>query len=870
MAPPPNNNPAALPAHPTPGENGAPPWLLSLDEIEGTALPLVGGKAFRLAVLKRHGFQVPPGLVLTTHFFETQLKQAKFMPLWAGTPDVAVTAEALSWLADALKLKPLGRELTEALQSRLAAVLPGVETFAVRSSVIDEDQHDHTFAGIHLTELQVPRSALSIAITRCWASALAEPAIKYRQVHGMSIQGIQIAVLIQPMLTPQSSGVGFTLNPLTGSRDELVIEAVWGLGQALVSGDIQPYFYKLANQPPDYPLIEHQPGSKPAASPEKEDPLTPAEIIELAGQLGQIQALMGEAQDVEWARQAETFLILQTRPVTALPEPPQGVDQEWARSDLAGPLPELPSPFFGSLLERSQAEPVRLFKEMGLKMDKLGPYQKLILGRPYLNLTMLRRVASQMGINPESFLQLIGYAHPKATSRLLSINWKIAWQTRQIYQAALKQIRQPRPYLQKSHLLLEELAQLQAESSASENASMLRQLGQLSKIFASLEIAQLNLLLNKAIVTGCGAWLLASLGRSPNALLTGLALQGLDTEVSRLHRALRALAAACDEPAKQYLQEAGETPDYRHLSETFKQAFEALLQQYGHRATYEADPAQPRYAEDPTPLLHLLKHTLTNGSSETRDPPLAHETLPALSAWRRWLVKPVTSRLHQLLLMQDELDSLKARAAALCRQWGLAVGRAWVATGWLEAAGDIFWLTWEEIERTLIAQASVAITLSSTIQARKEVYHNHSQIQMPFYLKDSEIPALQFGLASATPGGFDVITGLPISPGQARGTVVVIHHPSEFQRLADEVILVMSSTDPAWLALLHQAAGLIVETGGLLSHGSVIAREYGLPAVANIPDATRRFHTGDKVLLDGSTGIVQLLEVSASASERSG
>ncbi|MCB0226321.1 MAG: hypothetical protein KDI02_21700, partial [Anaerolineae bacterium] len=112
----------------------------------------------------------------------------------------------------------------------------------------------------------------------------------------------------------------------------------------------------------------------------------------------------------------------------------------------------------------------------------------------------------------------------------------------------------------------------------------------------------------------------------------------------------------------------------------------------------------------------------------------------------------------------------------------------------------------------------------------------------------------------------DVFIGLPISPGQARGVVVVVRHPDEFNQIADNVILVMPSTDPAWLALLSSAAGLIVETGGLLSHGSVIAREYGLPAVANIPQATQRFQTGDTVLVDGSTGVIQLLEPSRSPS----
>jgi pyruvate,water dikinase len=131
---------------------------------------------------------------------------------------------------------------------------------------------------------------------------------------------------------------------------------------------------------------------------------------------------------------------------------------------------------------------------------------------------------------------------------------------------------------------------------------------------------------------------------------------------------------------------------------------------------------------------------------------------------------------------------------------------------------------------------------------------------MPYSLHESQIPAIQLGVGLLAEATSDVLVGLPISPGQMRGTVLVLHHPDEFEQIADDIILVTPSTDPAWLPLLHLASGLIVEMGGLLSHGSVIAREYGLPAVANIANATQIFQTGDNVLVDGSTGIVQILE----------
>jgi pyruvate,water dikinase len=831
----------------------AAPWVLSLEQIDGATLPLVGGKAYRLAQLKQHGFKVPSGLVLTTHFFESQIQHTKLIPLWAGSPDIAVTAEALLWLADALKTKPLAPHLSQALQTALNDTLPDSQNFAVRSSVIDEDQHDHTFAGMHLTELGVPRSALPIAITRCWASALRGPAIKYRQAHGMSIQSIRVAVLIQPMLTPRSAGVAFTANPITGARNEVVIEATWGLSHRLVSGEIQPHFYRLSNQPPDYALIEQKPGAvRPAAAPHN-GPLAPEEITRLAELLVQIQALMGQAQDVEWALQHDAFFVLQTRPIAAPPEPSLTVDQEWTRAGYLDSLPDLPSPLFGALLERAQPQLLLFFNQLGFDLKGAGPYEKLILGRPYLNLTLLKTVLAQLGWRPDHFLRAIGYIPVDTTPAKISLfNGATVWRANRHYRLLFKQLRELRRQTHLIQTMTQHINPFQPDASP---ADLLHQLAQQDKVFAALATAYAQVTLGIGLVSSLGSALLAPVTKSPIQTLYLIAQQGVKTRRAELAESVNVLSQ--DEQVNAYLNSQVEmVPDKPPIPAALKN----WLAGYGHWAGYEADPACPRYGDDPAALLNLWQSQQQIAALDA-----ARQKLPSINAWRAWAARPLINLLQRLLVLRETLDESRAEAMAALRRWHVVLGQKWRDQGRLEQPQDIFWLSLAEIEQAIMKETGQVLTLVSIVQARKETYAGYAKTQMPLLLRDSQIPQLQWGgglVADTT----EVMIGLPISPGQARGVVVVVHHPDEIEPLAETpMIFVMPSTDPAWLAHLHLASGLIVETGGLLSHGSIIAREYGLPAVANIPQATGRLRTGDVVLVDGSTGIVQVLERASNA-----
>jgi phosphohistidine swiveling domain-containing protein len=410
-------------------------------------------------------------------------------------------------------------------------------------------------------------------------------------------------------------------------------------------------------------------------------------------------------------------------------------------------------------------------------------------------------------------------------------------------------------------------------------ASLLVQLRQHERLYNELFNTNLGLALSISAATAVGSSLIAPLTKTPAIVISALALKDIKTSDVDLNQALLHLSGLVRQQPQlpSYLERPGEFSP----PPEFQAEFDRLLAQYGHRATYETDMGWPRYLDDPAPLLSIIRRyaqsdSVEASSGKTAKAEVSWRTLIGEGQdvqrwlpWRYWLAAPFIRTLRHLLVMRDELNNAKARGMAACRRWDLALGQKWVERGWLAQPADIFWLTLEEVERTLIVEDDAGIALSSIVQARKETYQTYAETKMPFRLQESQIPAIQLGVGLLAETPSDVLVGLPISPGQARGTVLVLHHPDEFQRVADDIILVTPSTDPAWLPLLHLASGLIVEMGGLLSHGSVIAREYGLPAVANIINATQQFRTGDSVLVDGSTGIVQLLEPAPPATKTS-
>ena len=855
-------------------------WLLALNEINVNDLNLVGRKALTLATLYRNDLTVPTGMVITSAFFEAQIKHFAYGPIWAGSPDVAVTESSLEFLADFLKSTPLPANLDGALKEKLRDCFPPeIKSFAVRSSAIDEDQEDHSFAGTYLTELDVPRDLLTVSLTRCWASALAGKTIRYRLQHGMSIQSIQIAVLVQPMLKPETSGVGFTLNPINGARDEMVVEASSGLGEALVSGGITPYRYHISRQAPDYPVLKKLPGDTVNLMRE---PLSSQQLIKLAQTLEQVEAMMGKPQDVEWAFSANTLYLLQTRPITAIPDAqPSFFNTEWTRANHLETLPEMPSPLFLSLMNRTQNRGYTFFTDMGLDVSGLGPYMTDIYGRPYLNLSIVKRVFTQLGFNPLPLLFMAGYSEANpATSNPFRVDWRVFWQARASHLKLMGQafrlgttIKEYRTSMSRVSENLTELA-----------ATPVDRLGQFrlrEKVYGRLLSTGL---VSVSTLTGLMvaiARLITPLAESPDAILQALGKIGTNSIAANHGATLRLLGLlATKEPqVMEYLTDAHQDhDDYRQAlaGSEFLAKLDRYLAECGRRGIYEPDMACPRFEEQISDILTAAgQYARVTPGRDTIDPQ-PHRTKTTGQIWReltgsatsidRWLPWrkmlgwPLVLVLRHLFRLRDIMFTAEAQGMAAVRAWDLSLARQWVTAGFLETLEDYFWLTMEEIERAIVAEDDGGVYLKPAVAARKETFQTYAEINVPITVKSSDVPRLLLGddfLQEVLSG---TLMGLPVSPGQVQGVIKILEETDNLDQVPEGSILVAASTDPALLPFFPLASGLIVEVGGMLSHGSIIAREYGVPAVSNITDARKRLKSGDRVLLDGSTGVIQILE----------
>ncbi len=856
----------------------------------GATLATAGGKGANLAALARAGFDVPPGFILTTEAYRAFVAHNEIGPsitaIAAGVD--ATDPGALEAASARIRARFAAGVMPETVAADIDAALAGLglgARVAVRSSATAEDLPGLSFAGQQDTFLNVLGAAsVRAAVIQCWSSLWTARAMGYRARNRIDPAGIALAVVVQVMIDAEASGVMFTANPLSGHRGEIVIDATFGLGEALVAGLVTPDHIVVARGSGRVLVhklgakalaIRPQPGggttqtAEPGAA--EQAALSEADITALVAIGERAEGLFGGPQDLEWARAGGVMQVLQSRPITTLyplPEPrladdggPRVYLSFNAVQGIAAPF----SPRGASVIETildgvltavgvtAERRTLLAWAAGRLYIDMTALVRDPLLRRVVFTITaradpaarsvtlrMLRdgRLPEQRVMTPRRIAKRLGMA-----LRLLP--------------GVAHLMRHPKTEM--TARLARTEAAVAAAQQAAESASTLAEL--LPALRRHLRGLLPTLALELAAPVAAGFALLSVMEGWLRAWL-----KRPDLSTMPLTRGVRNTTTDMNLRLWEAAQQIRANPAAR------SEALDGFLARYGMRGAGELDIAAPRWRDDPAALNQTLDSYLQISDpaaapdavfarSEREAAALAAELIAKARASHRLLGGLRAGMLrfaigrarlftaHRETPKQRMIDVIGAFRLALLRQ-----GEALAARGVLARAGDILWVPLTALD-AVAAGTTVDLRTQAAAAARAA---DAAQSAWPRF------PRVMLSTGESFYGSVDVANDDPkvlpgdgVSPGVAEGLAHVINDPRT-ERLVPGEILVCVGTDPGWTPLFLAAGGLVTEVGGMITHGSVVAREYGIPAVVGVEAATSRIKTGQRIRIDGASGRVTL------------
>ncbi|MFD1658700.1 PEP/pyruvate-binding domain-containing protein [Streptomyces caeni] len=810
-------------------------YVVPLDRVTRADVDLAGGKAANLGELIRAGFPVPPGFVVTA---------AACRPPDTGGHgrDTADGAGFRAAVRDA--------EVPEAVRQAVRAAYRelGGGAVAVRSSATTEDLPQAASAGQQDTFLHVvgERDLLD-AVRRCRASLWTDRAIDYRAGHGIDRRRAGIAVVVQRMVPAEFAGVAFTCDPVTGDRHTVVIDASPGLGEAVVAGLVTPEHIvvdtrrraRVAAHSAGGGEVRVRPraggGTERVAGDRPATGLPAPAVRRLVRLARRVERHFGRPQDIEWAWAGGTVHLLQTRPVTALPEQPV----------TPGRVQRLTAPMLAEVV------PVRPYP---IDLTAwVGPLVRL-LEKPARVTGFAAPPLDRMFVGEDAVVARVEFPVPRPT-------WHALTAPAHLVSAAARH--DPRRW--RSDPLLD-AARHRARALRERDLhdcswpELLAVLHEGPRIAAQVLALRLRYLPRTGLALAGLFALLCVLRRRG---LLGALLTGVDTLTSEANRALEDLAAAVradpgllDAFAR---HSAGELPGVLSQSApSFLADVEAFLDRYGHRDT--VTPllvSQPTWRERPDVVLSLLTALASR-------PPPREGPCPAARAERELLSRPllrlgppvlrtaVRALLGQARWFQQVRDDTRFLAMLplpTMRQALRETARRLVGAKVLDGPEDIVHLRLDELERIGTWPPSPA--LRAELRA-------HAARRKAARARLAGTPLVPLAGTPAEAGAGIVLRGTPGSAGVAQGPVRIVHDEAGFGSLRSGEVLVAPYTSPAWTPLFRRAAAVVVDTGGMASHAAIAAREYGIPAVMATGRATTRLTDGQRVRVDGDHGLVLL------------
>jgi pyruvate,water dikinase len=868
---------------------------------------LVGGKGANLGEMVVAGLPVPPGFCLTAAAYRafiqaTGLDEA-IRSILADThlddpADVeAKTARIRGLIAEQQVPSMMAQQILDGYH-RLGQELgaPGAAQLpvAVRSSATAEDLPTASFAGQQDTYLNV-RGADELLkhIKYCWASLWTARAVTYRTRQGFDHHQVYMAVVVQAMIGSEVSGIMFTANPITGNRGEAVINASWGLGEAIVSGLVTPDTFTVRKS--DGHILSRQVATKEhmieyAKEGGTVELVTPAErqdapalsddqVAELVALGHQIETHYSAPQDIEWAYAQGRFYILQTRAITTLTPPSAQAagEIEYNRTMFVEIFPDPLSPLFYSFMRPLFKGMLDFFFEaLGFKPPQGMEAVGLFYNQPYFNRNYIaaayqplspavRELLVSQTVNP--FGRHEGGARGELSLPFLGM-------VARLLRFMVGFPNQLPDLVARYHAEVAEVAALPLETLSDEEI-----VGQIQDLVFGTTSRLLNydflmIALIKRTYQILGRLLERYYGAESEEVSTKLisGVSGNATMETNIHLWDLAQTANASPTVRDLLWRYSDREVRAHLEETqegraFLDTLERFLSDYGHREV-RMDILYPTWGEDPAPVFGFLR-----GYLDSREDQGPHAQQARLVRQREELTAAVEARVRQDRLgrfviwpifrwvlghtqvhtrERDTMHFELTRVFPPFRRMLLELGRRWSEPGHIAQSDDVFFLTLDE----LVEVAESPRSMRGEVQTRRAEYEANKQRPWPDIVRGSEeIYAEGARPAEATEGQ---LQGIASSPGVVTGMARVIRGPEEFGKLQNGDILVAPLTNPVWTPLFAIASGVVTEVGGILSHGAIVAREYGIPAVMGVAGATRLVQEGQTMTVDGSKGIVYL------------
>ena len=835
--------------------------VVDFREPQGALLSLVGGKGSNLIALAMAGFPVPPGFVVTAEAYRLFLAPTDWLDAALAELDYASPErlrDQCAVLRERLGRNPLPPEVELAIQGALGPLVgAGGDAFAVRSSSTLEDLAQAAFAGQHDTYLNVEGVEAVLARVRdCFVSLWGDRAVLYRHHQGFAQQQARMAVVVQRQVRCDRAGVGFSIDPVTGRLDRLILDASFGLGESVVSGEGEVDHFEIDKETLQVATrsIGHKErmvvavaggtAEQEISAGQADAPcLSDDEIRAVCTLLKRVEAHYGWPQDIEWGFKDGQLCLFQSRAVTTI-QPNYTRDESAER--LPNPMTPLTWDFLGAVFRRSLAHSLALMGLPPLKDDWFSLHNFYVYG----NQNAVALLGAYRPLRARSLAELVAEIPDLRRRYSWVLDLPVRW-ARDLdrYLIRLGQLSarplEPLdvPGLWRHALAVQEVA---------------------SDYFApNIAISITQSFLHRLLLN------LVGLAVGPERVLPvfdGL-MTGCETKTAVVNRELHELSALAARSPRlrqelvdrggRMIRDGGRLDDHPE----FAARLARFLDDHGHREL-DMDYREPTWSGQPWVVLDAVALILRQGAVD--DP---EETARALRS------RYATTELEFLVAVPDELrfffrelirlartyttlDDLEhyqtTRVNPVARQVALELGRRLVDAGVLDEPDDVFFFRRIELEG-LVAEfpPSDPARYRAAVEATKHAFEAARETTPTWSLSAAAAPEPREG---------ESLRGLPGSPGRVSGPCFLVRGPDDFGRFPAGAILVARTTNPAWTPLFYGSIGLITESGGPLSHGAVTAREMRLPAVMSVRGVMTRLHDGQVVTLDGNQGVIALAD----------